>query len=110
MRPWPTVLHGREGLQTDQPMADLVCSVQIYGLNKDPRLPVPDYHRKPKGWWSNPRKARPTLTLNTLSCPAACFCCFEPPLVGMFGACADDQCESHKGLSRWSSQPGTTSL
>ncbi len=30
---------------------------QIYGLNRDPRLPVPDYHKKPKGWWSNPRKA-----------------------------------------------------
>lgn len=91
MRPWPTVRREREGLQTDQPIADLVCSVQIYGLNKDPRLPVPDYHRKPKGWWSNPRKARPQP--RTLLCPAACFCCSVPPLMGMFGAGADDQCE-----------------
>ena len=70
----------REWLQTDQPIADLMCSVQIYGLNKDPRLLVPDYHRKPKGWWSNPRKARPRP--RTLAFPAACFCYSEPPLAG----------------------------
>ncbi|KAK9845360.1 hypothetical protein WJX81_004380 [Elliptochloris bilobata] len=28
----------------------------IYGLNRDPRLPVPDFAKKPKGWWSNPDK------------------------------------------------------
>ena len=52
---------------------DTACSgdTQIYGLNRDPRLPVPDYHKKPKGWWSNPRKARMHMMFPKLAAAAS---------------------------------------
>jgi len=66
---------------------------QIYGLNRDPRLPVPDYHKKPKGWWSNPRKACSRMMLPLLPLTAN----MSTVLCGHF-ARAEGQCGGRAAL------------
>ncbi len=70
-----------------------IVVTQIYGLNRDPRLPVPDYHKKPKGWWSNPRKACSRMMLPLLPLTAN----MSTVLCGHF-ARAEGQCGGRAAL------------